>query len=101
MEIEIRNKRENKLLDRTEVHFVALHAGEKTPTRDQLKKALTGALGSKADVTVIDKITSDYGQGASNGFAKVYTSVEKARYHERHYLQKRNGIFVEPAKKED
>lgn len=101
MEIEIRNKRDNPLLDRTDVHFVATHEGEKTPTRDQVKSALTKTLGSKADVTVIDRIDSDFGRGSSVGYAKVYSSVEKARYHEREYIQKRNGLFVEPKKAGD
>jgi small subunit ribosomal protein S24e len=99
MEIEIIEKRENPLLDRTDVRFVAHHAGDKTPTRDQLRKSVASAVGAKAELTIIDSVRSEYGRGASQGFAKVYTSVEKARHHERHYIQKRNNIFVE-AKKE-
>jgi small subunit ribosomal protein S24e len=101
MEIEIKEKRDNPLLDRTDVWFVVRHDGEKTPQRDRVKSELAKAVGAKADVTVIDHIESEYGISASRGYAKVYKTVEKARYHERRYIQKRNNLLVEEKKKEE
>lgn len=100
MEVEITEKTENPLLDRTDVRFIVHHPREKTPTRDQLKKSVASALGAKAELTIIDFVESEFGRGASRGFAKVYKDLEAARHHERKYIQKRNKIFVE-AKKEE
>ena len=100
MQISIQEKKENKLLERWDVRFTIEHAGEKTPSREQVKKGVADAVGAKADVTVIDEYVSEFGLGRSRGFAKVYPSVEKARALERAYQQKRNGIFVEPKKRE-
>lgn len=101
MDIEITEKKENPLLDRMDVRFVIQHEGEKTPTREQVRKALASALGKKAELTVIDNMESHFGRGSTKGFAKVYVDVEKARYHERDYILKRNGLFVEAKKKEE
>ncbi len=101
MEIEIKSKKENVLLDRTDVQFVLKHPGEKTPTRDQIKKALTDALGSKPDVTVVESVHTEFGRGTSAGTAKVYKTVDKARAVEPVFLQKRNAIYVEPKKREE
>ncbi len=100
MDIQIDDKTENPVLDRTDVRFTILHAGEKTPQREMVKKELAKALGSKAELTVIDRMRSVYGRGHTKGFAKVYTSVEKARYHERDYIQKRNKLIVEKKEEE-
>lgn len=100
MEIEIIEKKDNAILDRIDVRFIARHEGEKTPTRDQVKAAVAKAAGGKAELTVVDHLKSDFGRGSSVGYAKIYTDVEKARYHERDYVLKRNGLFVE-AKKEE
>jgi small subunit ribosomal protein S24e len=100
MQIEINEKRQNPLLDRTDVWFTVLHDGEKTPARDRVKSELAKAIGAKADVTVIDHMESEFGRSASRGYAKVYASVEKARYHERDYTLKRNKLFVEEKKEE-
>jgi small subunit ribosomal protein S24e len=100
MQIEIREKRQNALLDRTDVWFTVLHDGEKTPGRDRVKSELAKAVGAKPELTVIDHMDSEFGRGATRGFAKVYASVEKARHHERNYIQKRNKILVEEKKEE-
>lgn len=101
MEIQIVEKRDNPLLDRTDVRFTILHPGEKTPQRDVVKNELAKALGAKAELTVVDQMRSVFGKGNTKGFAKVYQSVEKARYHERDYVLKRNKLFVEKKKEED
>jgi ribosomal protein S24E len=67
--------------------------GDKTPGRDRVKSELAKAVGAKPELTVIDHMDSEFGRGATRGFAKVYASVEKARHHERNYIQKRNKIL--------
>jgi small subunit ribosomal protein S24e len=100
MEIQIDEKRENPLLDRTDVRFTIVHAGEKTPQRDVVKNELAKALGAKAELTIIDRMRSVYGRGTTRGQAKVYSNLEKARHHERNYIQKRNKILVEKKEEE-
>ncbi len=100
MDIQIDEQRKNPLLDRTDVRFTILHPGEKTPQRDMVKNELAKALGAKADVTVIDRMRSVYGRGNTKGVAKVYASVDKARQHERQYIQKRNKLIVEKKEEE-
>ena len=98
MEIQITEKKDNPLLDRTDVHFTVLHPNAKTPTRDQVRSALAKAIAATPENTVIERVTSEFGRGSSTGFAKVYKDLAKARHHERNYIQKRNGILVEPKK---
>jgi len=100
MQLEIVTRKQNPLLDRTDVEFRALHDGEKTPARSTVRDQLASQFGVGKDVVIVDHMNSDYGRGVTVGFAKVYANVEKARYHERDYLLKRNGLFVaKPEKK--
>lgn len=99
MQLEITTRKPNPLLDRTDVHFRAVHDGEKTPARSTVRDQLANSLGVKKELVVVDHMESDWGRGMTTGYAKVYASVEKARYHERDYLLKRNDLFVEKPKK--
>ena len=100
MNIEIKEKRDNVLLDRIDVKFIVTHDGEKTPTREALKKALATTLGAKPELTIIERVDSEFGRAVSPGVARVYKTLEKARALENAYMQKRNGIYVEPKKRE-
>lgn len=100
MNLEITEKKENPLLDRVDVRFKLLHDGEKTPARSVVRDQLATSLNVKKDHVIVDHMQSDFGRGITSGFAKVYKSVEKARYHERDYLLKRNELYIPPKKKE-
>lgn len=92
MDIEIQNKRDNKLLDRTEVRFRVRHDGEPTPTRDAVRDALAGSLNAKKERVILQRLQSDFGRGSSKGYAKVYPSTDQARSVERHFTLVRNGL---------
>ncbi len=99
MELEIRSKRDNPPLGRTEVEFTVTHDGEPTPSREALRDALAKALNSPKDTVVVDSLRSTFGKGQSAGYAKVYTSLELAKKYERPHILVRNKLAEKAAKK--
>ncbi len=101
MKIEVSEKRQNPLQERTEVHFVIDHAGEATPSRMKVKAAIAKELKVDEGKVVIDNIESRYGTDKSYAYAKVYDSVEAAKKLERKHLLTRSGVGVEAAAEEE
>jgi small subunit ribosomal protein S24e len=91
LRIDIQNKKENPLQERTEVWFTVDHKGEATPQREVLAKELANILNVDRSKIIIDKVDSLYGQNVSQGYAKVYLNVDAAKKIEAEYLLKRNG----------
>jgi ribosomal protein S24E len=60
MEIEIVSKRENALLNRTEVYFKVEHPNEKTPKRDAVRGKVAEALKVRREQVVIDYMKSEF-----------------------------------------
>ena len=50
MELEIVSKKDNPLLDRTELEVLAHHTGKPTPTRDEVREQVAAAMKAKKDV---------------------------------------------------
>jgi len=98
MEIEIDLKKENPLLDRTEVHFTVRHEGESTPNREIVRNELAEKLNVKKDNVVVDRINSGFGAQESKGYAKVYKSVEKSKNWERAHILIRNKLLEKKTK---
>ncbi len=92
MEINIDSKRNNPLLNRTEVHFTIIHEGEKTPNRDLVRTELADKLNSKKENIIVNYINPGFGVSKSTGYAKVYSSQEKIKDQERKFILKRNKI---------
>ena len=90
MEIEIRSQRNNSLLQRTEIHFVIHHDGEGTPRRELVRSELADQLKTKKDHIIIDHMKSGFGIHQTIGYAKMYSSVEKAKQGEEKHLIKRH-----------
>ena len=90
MELEIIEKRENPLLNRTEVKFRVKHQGEKTPERELVKSDLAEMLKVNKSLVIIDYIRPSFGMAVSSGYAKIYKSVEDAKKIEPSYILKRN-----------
>ena len=99
MEIEIESKKNNPLLNRTEVYFVIRHTGEGTPRREIIRGELAGKLGVGKENIIIDHMTSDFGIQKTKGYAKVYSSAEKTKAEERNHLLKRNNLPMKKAEK--
>lgn len=100
MEIEIKSKKNNPLLNRTEVHFVVKHDGEKTPSRDIIRNDLAGKLNAKKGNVLVHRIKTGFGSAETIGYAKVYSSLDKTKGLERKYVIKRNNVTGDSGKAE-
>lgn len=99
MELAVTQRRENGLLDRTEIHFTLSHPEAGTPTRAEIKKTLAGALNVQG-VLILDWARSEFGRTTTRGYAKVYKSKERAIALETPPILIRNGL-LEKVKKEE
>jgi small subunit ribosomal protein S24e len=99
MEIEIVSKKENELLDRTEVTFKALHPKEGTPQREVVREKLASMLKASKDRVIVDAMDSEFGKMETVGYAKVYKTKEAAMKFEREHVLVRNKL-KEAVKKE-
>lgn len=100
MDIEITQKKENPLLGRSEVRFVVRHPNEKTPSRDQIREKLAAQMSSKKGHIVVDSMASEFGVGATRGYARIYGTPEALAKNEPHYILKRNKLEELKPKKE-
>lgn len=98
MKVEIVSKKENPLLERTEVSFTAEHAGKSTPTRDEVRSAIASDLSVQKERVIIDNMETEYGKGKSNGYAKVYVTPEAAMKGEKRHLLVRNKLAEKKVK---
>lgn len=95
MEIEIIDKKENKLLFRTEYSAKLLHIKEATPPRVDTKNKLAAKVNADADRTAVIKIDSEYGIGSSNVIFHVYDDSKHMNAVENRHILKRNGFITE------
>ena len=92
MEIEIVSKKENELLDRTEVNFRAMHPMEGTPQREAVREKLATMMKAPKDRVIVDSMDSEFGKMETVGYAKVYKTKEAAMKFEREYVLIRNKL---------
>ncbi len=92
MEIEIVEKKENELLQRTEITFKASHEKEGTPQRDAVREKLSAMLKAPKDSVIVDAMTSEFGRMETFGYAKVYKSKDAAMKYEREHILVRNKL---------
>jgi small subunit ribosomal protein S24e len=92
MRIEITNREENKLLNRVEVRYKAVHSKEKTPSREESRNQLAANLQVPKELVIIDYQKSKFGKNYTEGYAKVYKTKEEAMALEPDFLLIRNGL---------
>lgn len=92
MEIEIVSKKENELLDRTEVTFKALHSKEGTPQRETVREKLASIMKATKERVIVDSMDSAFGKMETVGYAKVYKTKDAAMKFEREYVLVRNKL---------
>jgi small subunit ribosomal protein S24e len=92
MEIEIVSKKENELLDRTEINFKAMHPMEGTPQREAVREKLATMMKATKDRVIVDSMDSEFGKMETVGYAKVYKTKEAAMKFEREYVLVRNKL---------
>ena len=98
MEIEIESKRNNPLLNRTEVYFIVKHTGEGTPNREIIRSELADKLNVKKENIIVNTIKSGFGIQEITGYAKVYSSVQKTKNLEQDYILSRNKLLEKDKK---
>lgn len=101
MEIEIIEKKENKLLDRTEVKFYCLYEGEATPKILDVKSKLVALLDSSKDLLVVDSVQPHYGEPKALGYAKVYATVDVLKEIEKDSVIAKNEEPEEVSEEEE
>ena len=99
MEIEIDSKKNNPLINRTEVRFTIRHKGESTPNREIVRSELAEKLNVKKEDVVVDNIHTSFGVQQIKGYAKIYNTVENAKGWERRHILERNKLIEKKAKK--
>jgi ribosomal protein S24E len=61
METEINSKRNNPLLNRTEIFFTIKHKGEGTPNREIIRGELANKLNVKKENIIVKTVHSSFG----------------------------------------
>ncbi len=92
MEIEIIAKKENELLDRTEVKFKAVHPKEGTPQREAVREKLAAIMKATKERVIVDAMDSEFGKTETVGYAKVYKNKDSAMKYEREPTLVRNKL---------
>lgn len=101
MEINITQKTENPLLNRTEVKFECTYQGDSTPQILEVKSRLVAVLDVDKNLLVVDKLKPQFGEGRAVGYAKLYDSEESLTSIERkHVLEKNQEAVKEEAEEE-
>ena len=90
MEIEIKEKIENPLLNRTEIHFDCIYQGEATPKTLDVKNKLVALLDADKNLLVVDKVLPKFGEGKADGYAKVYDNEENLNKIETKHILVKN-----------
>ena len=100
MEVEIVSKKENVLLDRTEIKFKIAHPKEGTPKREDIRDKISAAVKASKDRVIVDAMGSEFGTTVTVGYAKVYKTKEAAVKFEREQILVRNKLKEKKVKAE-
>lgn len=100
MEINVNEKIENPLLNRTEIHFDCTYQGEATPKIMDVKNRLVATLDVDKNLLVVHNLKPSYGEGKANGYAKIYDSEESLAKIEKDHVVKKNAQVVEETEEE-
>ncbi len=77
---------DNKVIGRRELTLKLYHIGTGTPSRNDIRKAVSEFLNSKEELVVIRKIFTNYGAGISTAKVHVYSNKEALEKYEPKYL---------------
>ncbi|GAB6056387.1 30S ribosomal protein S24e [Methanobacterium movens] len=89
MELNIIEKTENPVLNRTEIDFECLYHGEATPKLLDIKSKLVALLDADKELMVVDNVQPFFGEGRAKCYAKIYDSKESLNDIEtKHILEK-------------
>ena len=89
MIVNIDEKNENPVLNRTEIKFSVKEA-QKTPSRKEIKQKIIALINSDEKLTVIDVLETRYGTSDLKGIAKIYKDEKQMKKIEEKYILTRN-----------
>ena len=92
MEIIIIDKKENQVLNRTEVSFKIEHEQEATPSREVVIAKVAAMLNAETDRTILKEIKSHFGVQESAGKVNLYYTAEDALKFEPKHILIRNKL---------
>ena len=90
MELNIKEKKEQKLLSRLEVRGDISFDGP-TPSNDVVKQAIAKKVGKDVKLIILKKIGTNYGSTSASIFAYVYDNEDKLKDVERIKEEKKEG----------
>ncbi|AWR97148.1 30S ribosomal protein S24e [Acidianus sulfidivorans JP7] len=79
----------NKVVGRRELSIKLFHIGAGTPSREDIRNAISSLLNSPKDLIVVRKISTSYGSGTSIARVHIYDKKEIMEKFEPEYLLKR------------
>ena len=97
--MEILKNIENKLLKRKEIE-ARLDNSSKTPSREEVKKAIAKQLKVDESLVIVNEVVHDFGDPDVYIKAKVYNSVEDLKVNARPHMIKRNTSQSEESQEE-
>ena len=100
MELNILEKKENKVLNRTEVKFNCLYEGEATPKLLSVKSKLVAMLNTKKELIVVDSIQPHFGESKAAGYAKIYDSEDNLKSIETKHVIGKNQEAEAPVEED-
>jgi len=100
MEIKIKDKKENVLLNRTDIEAEITHQNEPTPSRFKIKEKLAAMLSADKNLLVIKKLDQTFGS-TTKCTAVLYKSKADLEDTEKEHLIKRDAKKPKEEKKEE
>ena len=93
MRLEIIGKFENKLLERVEYVFKINHEAQGTPSRKDIREAVSKFLGIDKDLVVVRRVKTPFGVNEAYAEVFVYENKENLLKIEPKHILKRNEII--------
>jgi small subunit ribosomal protein S24e len=101
MDITILEKKENPLLNRTEITFECDYQSEGTPKIIDVKHKLVALEDASKELLVVDSMKPSYGEAKAVGLAKIYNSIEDLNKIETDSVKNKNEEPEEEAPAEE
>lgn len=84
---------ENRVVGRVEVDGYVFHSGKGTPSRVEVKEALSKMYNRDTSLVVIRRLETEFGWGRSRLEAHLYNSREVLFKYEPKYILRRDGFL--------
>ena len=90
--MEVKNRKENNLLNRVEIEFEIHHSQKPTPSlKEMINSVAKAEPGSKSELIVLKRVNTRFGQALTTGFAHVYSDIDSLKNTEMEYMINRHS----------